>query len=118
MSPAQQSLLAYALEHAKGTGDALFQPRGNVRRLLADACEDAKFERCSPNDLARIKRPGNGAEPAHQPDPSDSATVPGVVKLLEPHEVTRTATHRRSRGIPAFAAEPLFVLKSFACSRV
>jgi len=53
VSPAQQSLLAYALEHAKGTGDALFQPWGNVRRDLADACEEAKIERCSPNDLRR-----------------------------------------------------------------
>src|SRR6266545_5335357 len=53
VSPAQQSLLAYALEHAKGTDDALFQPWGNVRRDLADACEEAKIERCSPNDLRR-----------------------------------------------------------------
>jgi integrase len=53
VSPAQQSLLAYALEHAKGTGDALFQPWGNVRRDLADACTEAKIERCSPNDLRR-----------------------------------------------------------------
>jgi integrase len=53
VSPAQRSLLAYALEHAKGTGDALFQPWGNVRRDLADACEEAKIERCSPNDLCR-----------------------------------------------------------------
>ncbi len=53
VSPAQQSLLAYALDHAKGTGDPLFAPWGNVRRDLADACEDAKIERCSPNDLRR-----------------------------------------------------------------
>jgi integrase len=53
VSPAQQSLLEYALEHAKGEGDTLFQPWGNVRRDLADACEDAKIERCSPNDLRR-----------------------------------------------------------------
>jgi integrase len=53
VSPAQRSLLAYALEHAKREGDALFQPWGNVRRDLADACEDAKIERCSPNDLRR-----------------------------------------------------------------
>ncbi len=53
VSPAQRSLLEYALEHAKGTGDALFQPWGNVRRDLAEACGDAKIERCSPNDLRR-----------------------------------------------------------------
>src|SRR6266542_1760407 len=39
VSPAQQSLLAYALEHAKGAGEALFEPWGNVRRDLAYACE-------------------------------------------------------------------------------
>ncbi|HSN92799.1 MAG TPA: tyrosine-type recombinase/integrase, partial [Anaeromyxobacteraceae bacterium] len=43
--PAQRSLLAYALEHARGHGDA--------RRDLADACAEAKIERCSPNDLRR-----------------------------------------------------------------
>ena len=53
VSPAQQSLLAYALEHAKGTGEALFQAWANVRRDLADACTAAKIERCSPNDLRR-----------------------------------------------------------------
>ncbi len=51
VSPAQHSLLAYALEHAKGAGEALFEPWGNVRRDLAYACEEAKIERCSPNDL-------------------------------------------------------------------
>ena len=53
MSPAQKSLLAYVLEHARGTGDALFQPWANVRRDVADACTAAKIERCSPNDLRR-----------------------------------------------------------------
>ncbi len=53
VSPAQKSLLAYALEHARGAGDALFQPWANVRRDLADACTAAKIERCSPNDLRR-----------------------------------------------------------------
>ena len=51
--PAQQSLLAYALEHAKGEDEALFLPWGNVRRDLADACEEARIDRCSPNDLRR-----------------------------------------------------------------
>jgi len=53
VSPAQRALLAYALQHAGGTGSALFQPWGNVRRDLADACVEAKIERCSPNDLRR-----------------------------------------------------------------
>jgi hypothetical protein len=53
VSPAQKSLLAYALEHARGIGDALFLPWANGRRDLIDACEDATIERCSPNDLRR-----------------------------------------------------------------
>lgn len=53
VSPAQRSLLEYALEHAKGHGDALFEPWANVRRDLAEACTAAKIERCSPNDLRR-----------------------------------------------------------------
>ena len=53
VSPAQQSLLAYAIEHAKGEDEALFLAWGNVRRDLADACEEAKIDRCSPNDLRR-----------------------------------------------------------------
>jgi hypothetical protein len=35
VSPAQKSLLAYAIEHARGAGDALFQRWANVRRDLA-----------------------------------------------------------------------------------
>ncbi len=53
VSPAQKSLLEYALEHAKGHGEALFAPWANVRRDIADACTAAKIERCSPNDLRR-----------------------------------------------------------------
>jgi len=52
VSPVQRSL-EYALEHAAGDGDALFQPWGNVRRDLASACERPKIERVSPNDLRR-----------------------------------------------------------------
>ena len=53
VSPAQRSLLEYAVEHAKGHGDSLFQSWRNVRRDLAEACTRAKIERCSPNDLRR-----------------------------------------------------------------
>jgi hypothetical protein len=53
VSPLQRSLVAYALEHAAGKGDGLFQPWGNVRRDLASACERAKIPRASPNDLRR-----------------------------------------------------------------
>jgi integrase len=53
VSPAQRSLLEYAIEHAKGHGDSLFQSWRNVRRDLAEACTRAKIERCSPNDLRR-----------------------------------------------------------------
>ncbi len=53
VSPAQRSLLAHALEHAGGTEGALFTAWRNVRRDLAEACERAGIERCSPNDLRR-----------------------------------------------------------------
>ncbi len=53
VSPGQRSLLGYALEHAGGTGGALFAPWRNARRDLAEACRRAGIERCSPNDLRR-----------------------------------------------------------------
>jgi hypothetical protein len=53
VSPAQRSLLEHALEHAAGTEGALFTSWRNVRRDLAEACERAGIERCSPNDLRR-----------------------------------------------------------------
>ena len=53
VSPVQRSLVEYALRYAAGEGESLFQPWGNVRRDLAAACERAKIERASPNDLRR-----------------------------------------------------------------
>jgi len=53
VSPAQRSLLAHALEHTGGTKGSLFTPWRNARRDLAEACERAGIERCSPNDLRR-----------------------------------------------------------------
>jgi integrase len=53
VSPAQQSLLAYAMEHARPLRELLFTPWTNVRRTLLAACKRAKIERCSPNDLRR-----------------------------------------------------------------
>jgi len=53
VSPAQRSLLEYAVEHAGGKDGALFAPWRNVRRDLLEACEAAGIERCSPNDLRR-----------------------------------------------------------------
>jgi integrase len=53
VSPAQRSLLAHALEHAGGPEGALFTAWRNVRRDLAEGCERAGIERCSPNDLRR-----------------------------------------------------------------
>ncbi len=50
--PALASLLAYALEHAPGE-DLLFPSWSNVRRDLLIACEQARIEPCSPNDLRR-----------------------------------------------------------------
>ncbi len=53
VSALQRRLLAFALEHAGGEGEALFAPWSNVRRDLTDACVRARIERCSPNDLRR-----------------------------------------------------------------
>jgi len=53
VSPAQRSLLEYAVEHAQGTGGPLFRVWRNARRDLLEACERAGIERCSPNDLRR-----------------------------------------------------------------
>ena len=53
VSALQRRLLAFALEHAGGEGEALFAPWSNVRRDLTDACVRAGIERCSPNDLRR-----------------------------------------------------------------
>jgi integrase len=49
----QRDLVRYALRHAEGSGAQLFRAWGNIRRDLALACEQAKIERVSPNDLRR-----------------------------------------------------------------
>ena len=41
------------VEHAQGTGGAVFRVWRNARRDLLEACERAGIERCSPNDLRR-----------------------------------------------------------------
>ena len=46
-------LAEHALEYAEGTGVMFFRPWSNVRRDLADACERAKIEKVTPNDLRR-----------------------------------------------------------------
>ncbi len=51
--PWQRDLLAYAIEHAQGTGDALFTPWVKMVRDLALACRRSDIERCSSNDLRR-----------------------------------------------------------------
>ncbi len=51
--PAQQTLLAFALDHAAGTEGALFVHWQNVRRDLHAACVRAAIPVCSPNDLRR-----------------------------------------------------------------
>jgi integrase len=50
--PEQSELLTFALRHAEGT-EKLFAAWGNVRRDLVAACERAKIQPCSPNDLRR-----------------------------------------------------------------
>jgi integrase len=49
----QGELLAFALERAQGTAPRLFRAWPNARRDLIAACERAKIEPCSPNDLRR-----------------------------------------------------------------
>jgi integrase len=51
--PWQRSLLAYAVKHGQGQNGRLFLPWGNVRRDLILACEAARIDPCSPNDLRR-----------------------------------------------------------------
>lgn len=51
--PWQTELLTFALDAAVGAKGLLFRPWGNVRRDLHQACERARIEPCSPNDLRR-----------------------------------------------------------------
>jgi integrase len=53
VSDAQRTLIKYAIEHAQGVDGALFLPWQNVRRDLAQACDRAGIEPCTPNDLRR-----------------------------------------------------------------
>lgn len=48
----QRTLLAYALEHAKGE-ETLFRAWHNPGRDLGNACDRAEIPKCSPNDLRR-----------------------------------------------------------------
>jgi len=51
----QRTLLAYAKEHAEGTGGLLFRPwsSGSIIRDIKGACGRAGIEDCTPNDLRR-----------------------------------------------------------------
>jgi len=53
VSDEQRSLIRYALDHAQGVEGSLFLPWQNVRRDLAQACDRAGIEPCTPNDLRR-----------------------------------------------------------------
>lgn len=53
VSADQHSLLEHAVRHARGAEGRLFNPWGNARRDLAQACERAGIPTCSPNDLRR-----------------------------------------------------------------
>ena len=48
VSPEQRSLMKYALDHAQGVDGSLFLPWQNVRRDLAQACDRAAIEPCTP----------------------------------------------------------------------
>lgn len=49
----QRALLKFALKNACGTGGCLFRQWDSVNRDFVNACDRAKIERCSPNDLRR-----------------------------------------------------------------
>lgn len=51
--PWQHQLVAFALEHAHGTGGRLFRFDGGYQGALRRACEAAGVPRCSSNDLRR-----------------------------------------------------------------
>lgn len=105
VSPLQRSLVAYALEHAAGDGEALFQPWGNVRRDLASACERAKILRASPNDLRRtcelVRRRGRAALPGRPGNGSQGHADAGA--RLRPAEPGTARGGLLSRTCPARA---------------
>ena len=49
----QRSLVEHPLKYAEGEDGALFARWSNVRRDLIEACDKAKFDTCTPNDLRR-----------------------------------------------------------------
>lgn len=51
--PWQRELLAFVREHADGEDGALFSTWANARRVLGEACDRAKIERCTFTDLRR-----------------------------------------------------------------
>ncbi|MEY4578741.1 MAG: hypothetical protein RL701_3444, partial [Pseudomonadota bacterium] len=53
VSDEQRSLIKHALQYAQGTDGLLFLPWQNVRRDLAQACDRAGIQPCTPNDLRR-----------------------------------------------------------------
>jgi integrase len=53
VSDEQRSLIKHALQYARGANGLLFLPWQNVRRDLAQACDRAGIEPCTPNDLRR-----------------------------------------------------------------
>lgn len=53
VTPEQRALLEFALRHASGGAGDMFRPWDSVNRDFANACERAKIDRCSPNDLRR-----------------------------------------------------------------
>ena len=53
VSDEQRSLIKHALQYARGVSGLLFLPWQNVRRDLAQSCDRAGIEPCTPNDLRR-----------------------------------------------------------------
>jgi hypothetical protein len=98
VSPAQQSLLAYALEHAKGAGDALFQPWGNARRDLA--------ERSPPHVRELAGRGGRAALPdrAQAMGHKDTRMLERVYGRQTPDQLA--ALMARAMGLPPPSPRP------------
>jgi integrase len=53
VSDEQRSLIKHSLRYAQGVEGQLFLPWQNVRRDLAQACDRAGIQPCTPNDLRR-----------------------------------------------------------------
>ncbi len=116
------SLLEYALEHAKGTGDALFRPWGNVRRDLADACERgedrallARTTSAAPSRAGRSRPACRSCPIAQAMGHKDTRMLERVYGRQTPEQLAALmaramglpSAHPRRRAVAAFVAATL-----------